>query len=238
MLPRPLQLAVASVQEELVRLSIVPPRMRAFVADIEEGLEDFSVYMLSERKALFSLTGFTLGNSREDRLMDAISSAMRPGDVILVDCRLHAKGNSPSLRLPQQDVDQLMKPYSSSAINRFAFGPVQIASDFTISMDDVSFMKHVYPQRKSAVAGSINVMLECTDLYSTKAERAAFLHKMGFDPVADKMRLVRRAKPFELAMVTFYDFETLSIWFENRDMKIKWRKNVDDLLGIFLLEKK
>jgi len=117
----------------------------------------------SDRR-LILLTGFTLGNYEENRLLMRIQECMRPGDYLFLDARLHELGNwDDSRELTAAERIRLVRGYDSLASQRFAFGPVETATVATAS--DVRFGYKI-KRGITTIPGAINVTTTCFDLHT------------------------------------------------------------------------
>ncbi len=165
---------------------------------------------------LLTLTGYTIGNYDEVRLLVDIARWMRPGDYLLVDGHLHAiLGNEDSPSSEQRR--SLVRGYDSPASNRFAFGPVETVT--TARAQDVAFDYRI-GRFVTTVPGAINVVTGCAGLEA-------------------RMRLTGEAverEHLDLGSTTLYDFESLRTWLAASPLRLRFASRHDDT-GIFLLEK-
>lgn len=208
-------------------------RMKAILADFETGLASVEpILNHDDTPAFYALTGFTLGNTKEDTVIEALHDTMRDEDLLLVDARLYEAGTviTRDSDLSQILKDELVVPYSSSAVKQFAFGPVQIASQFAIGFEDVEFEYEVHVGRKTSVTAGINVSIKCAGLDQNEDFDKWLSARTG-----KRNRWKRPGqRPLELASVTYYDFETLQGWFEQRGFDVVWSEKLD-AVGLFAL---
>ena len=168
---------------------------------------------------ILSFLGGTLGNYREDELMERLTHWMTPASHLLVDAWLwSANGWSGVGALSREEQQLLTGALSYPARNRFVFGPVEAAT--TATARDVTF-EHETNRSITVVPGAVNIVTYCADL------RARM--RMTDEPV-DRQRL-------SLAATTRYDFERLRDWFPTMGLHVSWDKNVGPV-GVFLLRRK
>jgi hypothetical protein len=166
--------------------------------------------------ALWLLTGYTVGNQNEARLVRDIARRMRPGDYLLLDAHLHALhgfNGEPS----GGERMRLVHGYDNATCNRFAFGPVETVT--TAVADDVAFGYRI-GRFVTTVPGAVNVVVCCRGLEA-------------------RMRLTADAvsrDSLDLCSTTLYDFELLRAWLAASPLQLLGASRHDDT-GIFLLEK-
>jgi hypothetical protein len=226
-----LQLAVNAVLQGQEPRSPGGFRIKAILADFERNLGTLEPFFnLSDATNFYSLAGYTFGNSKEDATMEALLDVMRPHDVVLVDARLHDAG---TIRQDSEISDELAarlkKPYSSEAVYQFAFGPVQVASDFEIKPRDVEFDHELHVGRVTSVPSGINVFLVCRGLEGHSAFGAHFGTGRGWRPLR-----IRQRDTLQLATVTYYDRDSLCEWFKWKGFDVVWDRVFDEF-GLFLL---
>jgi hypothetical protein len=168
---------------------------------------------------LFSLTGFTLGNYNEVRLLGGIAAGMSPRDFLFLDARLHSLESCGEEReLTHMDKLSLLNSYSQEMVNRFVFGPVEVAT--TSNATDVNFDYEVC-NRITVVPKALNVIICCGELRTR-------MRLTG--------ELVERNR-LELAATTLYSYPELLKWFPTAGFQVVWHKNTGSI-GLFLLRKK
>jgi Predicted nucleotide-binding protein containing TIR-like domain/Histidine-specific methyltransferase, SAM-dependent len=228
-----LQQSVAAViSSSSVRTAERNFRMKAILADFEISLACVEpILNHDDTPAFYALTGYTLGNTKEDTVIEALHETMRDKDLLLVDARLHEAGTvTRDNDLSEVLKEELVQPYSSPAVRQFAFGPVQIASQFAINFQDVNFVYEVHVGRKTSVNAGINVSIKCAGLDKNKDFVSWLSARVGKPP---RWRRPEQ-RPLELASVTYYDFETLQEWFVQRGFDVVWSQRLD-AIGLFVL---
>ncbi len=178
------------------------------------GLDGSDV--LGDNASLLLLTGYTIGNNIESRLLGDIASWMRPGDLLLIDGRLGGDGSSSEPIAPER-LAPLVRCYDNEASNRFAFGPVEMVT--TASCRDVKFDYRV-ARRVTTVPGAINIVIGCSGL-------EAQMRLTG--------ELVARDH-LDLASTTVYDFAALRGWLAGSELNLLFACRHEDT-GVFVLEK-
>lgn len=187
--------------------------VRAWCANFAEP--DGGAWRDGERD-LVLLTGYTLGNDDEARVLADIARWMRPGDFLLLDGHLHGlEGDGERLTREQRGL--LLRGYDNPASNRFAFGPVEMVT--TAQAHDVAFDYRI-GRSVTVVPGALNVVTGCSGL-------EARLRLTGA-PVA-------RAH-LDLASTTLYRFEELRDWLADSPLRLRLARRSGES-GVFLLEK-
>lgn len=183
---------------------------------------DLGSVTLPERPAdalrVFALTGFTLGNYAEDRLLRDILRLMTEGDYLLVDARLHDQGESgddaPSGR---RVLAESAAHYDAGTVRRFVLGPVEVA---TMAVTDEVHVSFEVSQAITTVPGALNLVIYCSDLDTT-------------------MRLtgerVRRDR-LDLAVTTSYHFPDLTAWLGRSGLTTVWQGSNGNV-AFFLLRR-
>lgn len=167
---------------------------------------------------LFALTGYTLGNYSEGDLLGRVRALMKPRDWLLVDARLHdLRGYDGNRAIEDDERERLTRAYALPLSNRFAFGPVEIAT--TATPADVAFGYDVC-RRVTVVPNALNVVTFCTGLKTT-------LRVTG-EPV-ERARL-------DLGSTTLYRLEDLLGWFEVVHLTPCWHI-AEDSTALFLLKR-
>ena len=202
------------VLRRLERSGIVDDLPVAAVCADFSSLRGFEV--LGDHVSLLLLTGYTMGNNNEARLLSDIANWMRPGDLLLIDGRLHASGCSGDAPVKEQ-IDPLIRCYDNEASNRFVFGPVETVT--TASFRDVLFRYRI-ERDLTAVPGALNIVISCTGLET-------------------RMRLTGRIvmrERLDLGSTTIYDFEALRDWLATSPLSLLHSCR-DDGTGLFVLAK-
>ena len=167
---------------------------------------------------LFALTGFTLGNYSEARLLRDIASRMEEGDYLFLDVRLHPFGSLPedmgTFNRAREDV---LASYDLESVRRFVFGPVEVAT--TAVAADVGF-GFEFARSVTSVPNALNLILYCTGLEAT-------LRLTG--------ERVRRER-LDLAVTTSYHLPDLGAWLGRSPFATVWQGTADGV-AFFLLRK-
>jgi hypothetical protein len=226
-----LQTAVAEVMKApALRTDDRNFRMKPVLADFELNLTSIEPFLTYDNTPNFYfLTGYTLGNAPEQAVIESLHRTMRPQDLLLVDARLHDAGEITDDRQLTKDLeDRLKAPYSSPAVQKFAFGPVQIASDFAVNHEDIEFSHEIHVGRTTSVPHGIDVTLMCKGLEKSEAFKES--------PLGENGGWLQRLRPraLQLAAVTYYDFEALGKWFANRGFKVAWQQKEGDV-GLYAM---
>lgn len=230
-----LQIAASEIIERVLEEQVFPtmPRVRAMLADFEDSVSKLNPILASPGvHNLYTLLGFTIGNSAEQRLLQSLSAGTRPGDYVLFDVRLHRHGAlDKRFELSETERRALVAPYDTDQLRAFAFSPVEEASDYAVRLDDPSISFELTPHWGSgfltSVPSAINVYVECLGLY----QHAAFLRKM-------RMSRVPARGPLRLATLTFYDMTSLTKWIEESgEFSVIWSQEVGEA-GLILLERR
>lgn len=238
-----LQVATNKVITDLiVKKKVISPRhIRAVLGDFEDSLAKLAPVLVGfGDRSLFSLSGFTVGNSTERKLIVSLSEGMQPGDFLLLDARLHGMGKVTTISDEQKE--QIIKPYKSSAMKKFAFGPVEDLCDYVVRLDDpgnpeikIEYNPEVGTRTSTDVEHAVNVYIVAEGLYGNER----FRKKVGLEPLSSFAPMARREKKKTLRLVTltFYDFGSLEEWFNDSGLfKVRWKKDLDRI-GLFLLER-
>ena len=178
------------------------------------GLDRSAV--LGDNMSLLLLTGYTIGNNDEARLLGDIAKWMRPGDLLLIDGRLRGDGLSGETTMPE-GLAQLVRCYDNDASNRFAFGPVEMVT--TASCRDVTF-DHRVERRVTTVPGAVNIIVRCTGLQARMRLTGALVAREHLD----------------LASTTAYDFEALRRWLAESGLHLLFACRHEDT-GVFVLQR-
>jgi hypothetical protein len=170
-------------------------------------------------RQLFSLTGFTMGNYREDELLSSIGKLMKPGDYLLLDARLHTAGPISEEEFEAfQAREEVSGHYDVDSVRRFVFGPVEVAT--TATAEDVAIRFEV-ARPLTIVPSALNLVIYCTGLDTT-------LRLSG--------ERVRRDR-LDLAITTTYHLPDLLAWFDTTDFRPVWHEDFGDA-AFFLLRKR
>jgi hypothetical protein len=168
---------------------------------------------------LYSLTGFTLGNHREAALLSSIRDIMTDGDFLFMDAHLHRlerPGLNGHLTETQQRV--LISGYKVDLSNRFAFGPVELAT--TALWTDVGFNYEIN-RSVTTVPNALNVITCCKGLRTRM--------RLTGEPVEHER--------LKLGSTTLYSYSDLADWPASQGFELIWRRRSEDV-GLFLLRKR
>jgi hypothetical protein len=190
-------------------------RTKAILGDFHELARLTPVFGFDNRAKLFCLTGYTFGNYDESRLLEVIRNSMRPGDFLFLDARLHELTDVENL--DNSSVAHIKSAYSHDLNNRFAFGPVELAT--TANFEDASFEYEVN-SRITVVPRALNVITSCERLN-------ARLKSSGESINADRL---------DLAFTTLYSYQDLVTWLPRRGFQSVWT-NATKNIGLFLLKR-
>jgi len=155
---------------------------------------------------LFSLTGFTVGNYSEARLLKRLGSLMDRGDYLLLDARIHAFGRlaeNGGRSLPNRG--RIAGSYDLDSVRRFVFGPVEVATMATA--EDVVIDIEV-SRSLTTVPNALNLVIFCSGLDST-------MRLTG--------RPIRRDR-LDLAVTTLYHPPDLLGWFPSVGLSPVWHQ--------------
>jgi len=167
---------------------------------------------------LFSLTGFTMGNYRQDDLLKSIGSLMKEGDYLLLDSRLHDYGPLTEGGFgPIQRSEGVSGHYDLDTVRRFVFGPVEVAT--MASAADVGINFDV-TRSLTTVPNALNLVIYCSGLETT-------LRLTG--------EAVKRER-LDVAVTTTYHFPDLIPWFASTGFSTVWFENFGDV-AFFLLKR-
>jgi hypothetical protein len=238
-----LQVATNRVITDLIEKGRFSPRhIRAVLGDFEDSLSKLAPVLSGfGDRSFFSLSGFTIGNSTERALLKSLADGMQPGDFLLMDARLHGLVKVTSISEDQKA--DLLRPYNSKAMKKFAFGPVEDLCDYTVRLDDpdvsIDYEPHIGTRFTTDVSNAINVYIDAVGMYAN----AAFREKVGLKPittfpgVSGREAAREKKKSLRLVTLTFYDFESLAEWIdETQAFKVRWRQDLNKI-GLFLLER-
>lgn len=154
---------------------------------------------------LFMLTGLTLGNYPEDRLLTRIgASLMAAGDYLLVDARDHGMGaGTTEEHLTPANRAAMTRSYDLDPVRRFVLGPLEVAT--TVEWDRVEIGYQI-DRSLTTVPGAWNVVLHALNLEATMRLTGA--------PV--------RRDRLDLAVTTLYDPASLREWFPTAGFRVVW----------------
>ena len=167
-------------------------------------------------RQLFTLTGFTLGNYREDELLSSIGRLMHRGDYLLLDARLHDAGPITDTDLASGAVPrEIAERYDAGAVRRFVFGPLEVATTATVEEVEIGFETN---RSLTRVPGALNLAIYCTGLDTTL--------RLTGDPV--------RRDRLDLAVTTSYDLSSLLRWLESTGFSTVWHRGFDHAAFLLL----
>ncbi len=165
---------------------------------------------------LFALTGFTLGNFKEDELLTQISPLMSGQDYLLLDARLHhLNAWDGERKLNSREKSALQGHYQPESVKRFVFGPVETTT--YAKWKDVQIEYEVAPKRTS-VPGAVRIVIFCKSL----------------DTITRLTGKRIRMQRLDLASTTLYGYSELASWLESKGFRLVWRAKTA-AVGLFLL---
>lgn len=214
-----LQKAVAKVIKQAESQNFAKRfNVKAIHGDFTELRRLAPIYTYDESINLFTLNGSTFGNYNEVELLQAIREGMEFNDLLFFDVRLHRLNDwDGKSQLADDQKQEVIVGYDNELNNRFAFGPVEYATN--LSFSDLKFGYGVHRQVTS-VPKAINVVTFCKDI-SLRLRRD------------NKMLQLKR---LDLAVTTLYSYENLVDWLPAKGFKLVWSK-ADTNLAMFLLRK-
>ncbi len=232
-----LQVATNRVITDLIETGKFSPRhIRAVLGDFEDNLQKLAPVLSGfGERSFFSLSGFTVGNSEEQELLNSLAAGMQPGDVLLLDARLHGLGEVRSISEEQKKT--LLKPYDTPAMKKFAFGPVEDLCDYTVRLEEpdieIEYVPQIAGTLERNVDNAINVYINASGMYT----KSAFRKKVGLHSILGTVNPREKRKSLRLVTLTFYDFDSLARWIDRTGkFQVRWKTNLDRI-GIFLLER-
>jgi hypothetical protein len=196
--------------------------IKAILGDFNQLTRLASIYTFDKSVNLFTLNGFTLGNYNEGDLLRSIRRGMGPEDLLFLDTRLHKlEEYDGSRELTDVEKQMIMSRYNNELNNRFAFGPVEVATN--ISHKSVSFnyeINHI----TTTVPKALNLVTYCSNL-------DVLIGNAGRD-TEEKFHKRR----LDLASTTLYSYNSLIDWLPTRGFHLLWHKDHEDI-GLFLLKR-
>lgn len=183
---------------------------------------DLSTVTLTPRDGdtirVFALTGYTLGNYPEEKLLRNIGSLMQEGDFLFLDARLHALGPLPDDLAPlQPDPAHGEASYAANSVRRFVLGPVEVATTAQVEDVHVSFE---LARSLTTIPDALNLVIYCTGLDTT-------LRLTGEPVCRDRL---------DLAVTTSYHLPHLASWLGETGFDTVWHRAVGDT-AFFLLRR-
>jgi hypothetical protein len=167
---------------------------------------------------VFSLTGFTLGNHSEAALLDCLRTVMADGDFLFIDAHLHQfrtlKLNGDLTGAQRRE---LISGYKVDLSNRFAFGPVEMAT--TALWTDVKFQYDVN-RSVTTVPKAVNVITCCEGLRTRM--------RLTGEPI--------KRERLNLGSTTLYSQSELADWLTTQGFDLTWSRRREDI-GLFLLRR-
>lgn len=232
-----LQVATDRVIRDLIETGdFSPHHLRAVLGDFEDSLLQLSPVLSGfGERSFYSLSGFTVGNSEEQELLNSLAEGMQPGDFLLLDARLHGLGEVRAIT--QEQKETLLEPYDTYAMQKFAFGPVEDLCDYTVRLEEPDIEIKYQPQIAGSLEGNvenaINIYIDVFGLYT----KSAFRKKVKLPGRLASINPVEKNKSLRLVTLTFYDFDALARWIDKSGkFRVRWKQNLERI-GIFLLER-
>jgi hypothetical protein len=180
-----------------------------------EGLRE--VIADSDAARLFLLTGLTLGNYAEDRLLRQVSEGlMSPGDYLLVDGRSHGLDpGRPASSFTFEERGDLTRSYDLETVRRFVLGPLEVATEAGGHEIEIGYD---IDRGLTTVPGAWNIVIHARDLETTM--------RLTGTPV--------RRDRLDLAVTTLYHTSSLGSWFPSQGFEVVWEDSRDGT-SFFLL---
>lgn len=221
----PLDISLELLQKtvtEVVDCKFLPKtfRIKAIHGDFAELGRYKSIYAFDRSINLFGLIGFSLGNYNEAQLLGKIREGMNPGDLLLLDARLHDFGAGDTA-LSEEQKNRILSHYSNKMHSRFAFGPVEMLTDAVFERTNIL---HEVNRHFTCVPAAHNVVVYCKELSA----------KLRTD--MDRKKAGRRVKKdrLDLGVTTVYDADQLENWLLGRGFEIVWKKKKGGTLALVL----
>ena len=234
-----LQVSTNRVITDLIETGLLSPRhIRAVLGDFEDSLKNLSPVLTGFGDvSLYVLSGFTIGNSTERQLLTSLAQGMQPGDFLLMDARLHGLGQVSTISEDQEEA--LLKPYKSTAMKKFAFGPVEDLCDYVVRLNDpevtIDYSPRIGTRFTTDVPNAINVYIDVAGIYASPE----FREKVGLNPLRMPGAAGReRKKSLRLVTLTFYDLPALAAWIDESEVfTVRAEDTLDNNIGVLLLER-
>lgn len=168
---------------------------------------------------LFLLTGLTLGNYAEDRLLGQIGQGlMTAGDYLLVDGRSHGLDPArPFSALTAEECAGLTASYDLETVRRFVLGPLDVATETGGPPIEIGYD---VDRSLTTVPGAWNIVIYARDLAATM--------RLTGTPV--------RRDRLDLAVTTLYHTSSLGGWFPSQGFEVVWEDSRDGT-SFFLLRR-
>lgn len=160
-----------------------------------------------------SLVGFTFGNYNEGSLLQVLHRALNPGDLVILDARLHDLAEVTRRTLKDRR-DELLPRFRHGANNRFAFGPVEMATSADYSRANI---EQELSTRYTVVNEAFNVITYCTDLDARLRSGGRIVHRR-----------------LDLAATTFYNETELVDFIEEKEFQVVDRQKHEGAIALLL----
>lgn len=195
-----IELLQQTVERNMQMCKAARIRIKAILGDFLELRRYKPIYGYDDAANLITLVGFTFGNYSEATLLRALADALNPGDLVILDARLHDIGSDLTYPKLQSRAAELLPRFRHGANNRFAFGPVEMA---TIAEFSQAKIEQELSKRTTVVEDAFNVVTYCKDLDTRLRGGGRIVHKR-----------------LDLAATTFYHLEKLQEFIEDRDFTV------------------
>jgi predicted nucleotide-binding protein/uncharacterized SAM-dependent methyltransferase len=175
------------------------------------------IYSFDPAVNFMSFIGYTFGNHNEADVLGKLREAMNPGDFLLLDARLRSEESDPRQKLSKEQTVEMYRAFNNSLNNRFAFGPVEAATNADFNTSQFAYEVN---SKYTSVSNALNIVTYVENI-NTKFRRSG--------KKLNKKRL-------DLAVTTIYDDSSLQEFFKDRGFDLVIRKR-DSRSGFYLLKK-
>lgn len=191
--------------------------IKAIHGDFMSLIRYKSIYCFDPAVNFISLIGYTFGNHNEAELLGKLREAMDSGDFLLLDARLRSEGLDPRQKPSKEETTELCRGYNHSFNNRFAFGPVEAATN--ADFHTTQFL-HEVNCKYTSVQNALNIVTYVENINTKFRRSGKKLNKRRID----------------LAVTTIYDDFMLQQFFRDRGFDLVLTKR-NNRSGFYLLRK-
>lgn len=213
----PLDISVELLQRTVEQTSTVCRQnrisMKAILGDFLELRRYRPIYGYDAFVNVVTLVGFTFGNYDENRLLNKLANALNPGDLLIMDARLHDLAEVDEDTIRERGAE-LLPRFQHAANNRFAFGPVEMATRADFAQATI---EQELSDRHTTVEDAFNVVTYCRNLDTT---------------LRSGRRIAQRR--LDLAVTTFYQEGKLVEFIGRRQFKVVYRKHGEGSVALLL----
>jgi SAM-dependent methyltransferase len=215
----PIDISIELLQQTVERATRVCQRpqtcIKAILGDFLELPLYRPIFGYDDAVNVVSLIGFTFGNYDEGMLLKKLRSALNPGDFVVIDARLHDLGQELDLHALEHQADRLLARFANPANNRFAFGPVEMA---TVAEFSAAKISQELSMVETAVDGAFNVITYCDGLNTRFRDDGAAV-------VLERL---------DLASTTFYDLVALEGFIEEKGFTVRSHHQIGEAVALLL----